>query len=209
MTKKVIILSGYARSGKTTFLNVAKDLGCETVSTSAILHEFTKRLARYVLGINNLDTTDKRYPKILQYAFRQNGGKLLHNIVSHTSRDLLITVAEKCLVPVFGRDVFGLATAKRIKRSSADVAIYEAFNREECDAMLHFLDLQEGDYELYMMTVRSPKEQGGVDKRDLLHGEYPTLMQHDDVIENDGTIEDYKYTVKEYIEWVQRSHSAM
>ena len=204
--KQLIILSGYARSGKSTFLEVAKDLDCGVVSTSEILHDFTNLLIRRLLGVR-IDTKNKSDMTTLWFNIKQ-GVTSRTSIVSWLSRDILINIAENCLVPVFGRDVFGLAAAKKIIHSRHKTLVYEAFNKSECDSMLHFLSSLDGldNYEVHVVTIVRDDAEPGVDGRELLRGIYDEqdAVKSDCLISNNWSLEDFEDEVEEYLSIVTR-----
>ena len=192
--KKLVILSGYARTGKTTALEVAEGLGYTVVSTSVLLHRFVNLLLTNLFGQSkSVDTSCKKSLHRLETTFNK-----INTVMYLKSRDLLITVAEKCIVPVFGRDAFGLAAAKLVKGSDKDLFIYEAFNKEECDLFLHFLDSLPS-YDIKVVTVVRDGFEGGEDKRELLDSYYGFAQNI--LIRNSGTVEEYREAIAQELKY--------
>jgi len=183
-TKNVIVLSGYARSGKTTFARIGKDLGYTTLSTSALLHKFVRMLFESLLHLE-INTNDKKGIHAISLVYNNIGNRFL----AWSGRDLLILIAEKCLVPVFGRELFAHTVARSINNEAEGNFIYEAFNREECDLFIDYLEKRYINFTV--VTIRSDKEEMTVDTRELLTGRYG-FVQQDLIIENNDSKERFK-----------------
>lgn len=149
--KKLIIVSGYAQSGKTSMVNYIKTkYGYNIASTSEVLGRFSEAIAKHVAGVY-INTDDKRQSAYIN-----------KRVLS--SRDLKIAIAENCIAPILSRKVLVCGFENGIRNS--DVTVYEAFNYEEYN---DFLSL----YAKYFSTidiviVRRHSEKPDVDERELL-----------------------------------------
>lgn len=129
MPKKLLVIGGYSKAGKTSSINYLENVhGAVVVSTSAMLHAVSSKLN----GWNSYDI-DKSHPISI------NGVKY------PTYRDYLIWLAEEVLVPIFGREIFGITAAIRAISGleDSDLVVVESVGGEEYEFFerhLSFLD---------------------------------------------------------------------
>ena len=187
--KKLIILSGYARAGKTTLLEILENKhGASSISTSVFLHTFAQNLAKEIFGFD-LDTKQKKNSIELSGNLQlidTNSSlriKTPHKFSkSYTMRDYLIAIAERVIVKSFGRGVFGYLASRAIKESNSYFNVYEAFNYEEYRATIENLPK---DIDVEVWILRRDSEEKGADTRELIENtEYKTTT-----IFNNGSLE--------------------
>jgi hypothetical protein len=154
-SKKIVVIAGYARAGKTTSLGMLEQLGYEVVSTSAVLHEQTQKLYKHLSG-RQLDTQDKE----TAFQLHSTGNKTAH----FSMRDLLISVAESTR----SIDTFFYAkeAARRVAKSESSLVALETVGGSEWQLTLSLLRGTGMDYTAY--NIRSPYEYKGVDIRELI-----------------------------------------
>lgn len=192
--KNIVIVNGYARSGKTTFMTIARDMGYAAISTSDILSEVCDTMLSSLFGLA-YDSKDKSDTIEVKCATK-NGN---YSYEAITSRDLKIKMAEDVLRPILGEDVLVRASAKHVERTfdRNETVFIELINEKEVDLFLHSLKTLKG-IKLHTITIRSEKELVGVDLREPLDG-YLAYAVSDVVIHNDYT-NDYYQQVTEYID---------
>lgn len=175
----IVTYSGYARAGKTTFINPALELlGYEVLSTSVILHQFAQKVADSLFN-QQLDTLDKS--NTLHMQLIDNTG--LHQSTMET-RDFLITLAESCIVPVFGRSCIVRVVATKASRllSEGKLVAIETIGGSEYNLLLDLLS-EEGinHADIVEFNVRREGELAGVDVRELIP--YAVDIENNDTFE--------------------------
>lgn len=179
MRKTIVFVSGHARSGKSTLMRHVKSKGYGTHSTSAILYEVAIRILVNLFGL----TTDKAAKalenKATRFIFRgwwgsSNGAQTSGLELPH--REFLITIAEKILVPVFGRELFSRAVVKRCLKDDSEIVFAETIGGEEFNKALDAIDEITGRWSeaqqplILKVNVRSQYEEPEADGRKLLDG---------------------------------------
>ena len=133
---KILILGGYARSGKTTLTDRLGSLDdIEVFSTSVLLHQFAKRTINNLCGTSwDVGTPLNKYAEYqLSIANADfSGDEDMYTLGPLLNgRELLIEFAESILVPTFGRQIFSSTVIRQAVQSSADYAIVESIGGEE------------------------------------------------------------------------------
>lgn len=152
MPKKLLVIGGYSKAGKTSSINYLENVhGAVVVSTSAMLHAVSSKLN----GWNSYDI-DKSHPISI------NGVKY------PTYRDYLIWLAEEVLVPIFGREIFGITAANKAVRGleDNDLVVVESVGGEEYEFFekhLSFIDTSDAT-KVNINVVREGRN-GGDDLR--------------------------------------------
>lgn len=165
----IIIICGYARSGKSTSMNYLASRGFLTLSSSGCLHGVTNDF----MELCNISVNTQDKDSIIQ--------------IGETSiqvRNLLIGIAENVLVKNFGREIFARWIVKQIQ-GNENIAI-EIFNQEEFDILKNILN-RDIDH---ILQIRSPHERPEVDSRNIISGS--------DVIDNSGSLEDLYLQLDKY-----------
>jgi hypothetical protein len=160
MTEKIIVVSGYARAGKTTVMNYFAAAGYKTISSSECIHAVTQDFAA-VIGLE-VDTHDKE--------------GTAPTPVPMNVRALLIGIAEEVLVKNFGRQIFASWMARQVEGHRL-VAV-ECFNSEEYNLFRCFTPYPITN----VLRITSPFEKAGIDGRDIIYGS--------EVVNNSSTVED-------------------
>jgi len=141
-SKKIIIIGGYARSGKSTTVRILRNtFNIPCYSTSEVLHQVTNNLLT--------KTFDRPIPTDV-----------------NEKRALCISVAEDALVPVFGRQVFAQAVAAKALSDLSPVVAIESVGGEEYMLLLDCLAGQ--PYQQFNWNLRRTHERAGIDLRKLL-----------------------------------------
>ena len=149
--KQPVIFSGYARSGKTTTGDILQELGYKKVSTSDALHQVTRLFFLIFLGLD----IDTYYKDKIALTIRSES-KLLNiaQVAFWTNyREVLKAIAEKILVPVFGREIFAIYALKRIKKHMAnnELVFFETIGGDEFNVFSYYA----GDMPVLKMNIRS------------------------------------------------------
>ena len=162
---KLIIITGFAQSGKSTSVDyLVNHKGYYNASTSRLLGQVTEQIA-WFLADRVINTKDKSTSVDI-------------NGIDIEMRNLKIMVAENCIVPILGREALVAKLAKDCIKQ--EKVVYECFNREEYELFRYYMRLDSGEHDITIAEVRSEREQPEVDERQLLEG--GTL------ISNNGTI---------------------
>ena len=158
----MIIITGYSRAGKTTFLSFLEEKGYKIISTSKMVHEIATSFAQ-INGVN-IDSTDKD-------SFVDMGVRM-------PMREYLVNVAENVLVKTLTRKICSLYIDSKIdEHAGSDIAI-EIFNQVEYDGTkLSLMDKQ-------IVFITRKEELKGIDLR--------SIISPDIIYENNGTILDMK-----------------
>jgi hypothetical protein len=179
MNKWILVIGGYANSGKSTSIEHLSKL-VPVLSTSEKLYDVTADILINVLGFS--------YTKEEMKEILKNGkaAKILmfnsHEVPAYLDisvRDLLIMIAEKCIVNNLGRQAFSGSVINDIPEDSQIVAI-ESIGGEEYKHLKALAEYK--GFNVLPINIRSSGELKGVDIRELL----PNAK----TIENDGTIEE-------------------
>ena len=175
MSKKIIILGGYAQAGKSTAIELLKELGVEAVSTSTLLHEIAERFFKEILGV---DQPGMFQDKSKQFCFRTWESRVIPGQPSPLpneyssgpalmSRDILIKVAESILVPTLGRkEAFVAPVVTKAVKCESPIVVIECIGGHEWDLMQEVLENNLCDYT--RVNIRRESEQPDADYRELL-----------------------------------------
>lgn len=155
---RYIIVCGYARAGKTTFL--AKQ-PYPVLSTSVVLDELCKAV------ITNLTSGYSHTGFDINSFLKDKEGTHL----GKDGRDFKITMAEKVIVPILGRQTLVNTVFKDIPQDGG-VKIIESIGGEELSLIIQYLDDNHDQYGI--INLRHVDEQPGVDIRQLA----PQILSH-------------------------------
>lgn len=185
MTNKLIILGGYARSGKTTALDYLESKQVAAFSTSRLLHDAT---ARFLEKATRLQLQEL---KLILLAKNQP-------ILGVPPRDWLIHVAESVLVPVYGRENAFVEPVVRLALAALDQqsVVVESIGGVEFELM-HELFASAG-VDPICLNIRSNRELADVDYRDLL----PNAIE----IENNGNFEEFYNALDSFLDFSEFTH---
>jgi len=161
---RLVLIGGYARSGKSSTMEALKALGAVTASTTDTLY-YT-----YVFP----------YFRVMFPAFEHWSNTSLYQWFAYdkspdlpngwTTRQFSIFVAENIVVPMFGRKeaIVRPALEAAIESNRGSDIYLQSLNRKEAGMSAEIAS--EYDYEVVCFNIRSKEEQGGVDSRDFLPG---------------------------------------
>lgn len=155
---RYIIVCGYARAGKTTFL--AK-LPYPVLSTSVVLDELCKAV------ITNLTWGYNPTAFALDSFLKDKIGTHL----GLSGREFKIRVAEKVIVPILGRKALVSAMFKDLPQDGG-IKIIESIGGEELGLITDYLNDYDDEYGI--INLRHIDEQPGVDIRELA----PDILSH-------------------------------
>jgi hypothetical protein len=168
--KTILVMGGFARSGKTSSLSILQNLGISYFSTSILLDNFIEKLEKE-FNIPIPEEVENR-------------------------RQHKIKAAENVLVPIFGRQVFSITAARAAMEAEDSLVTIESIGGEEWDLIAKAIgDIAYSNminYRIHRFNVRSKNEKPGVDIRQLL--------KNATTIQNDGTLEDLANTWKKTLE---------
>jgi hypothetical protein len=167
--KTIICVGGYARAGKSTTVEILESLDIPVFSASRFLHKA-------------VDLTKGTVFEPWAAAIKLTD--IAVDIVPPSERMQCITMAERILVPTFGRKLFAHAMFDGLTAVDNQIVAIETIGGDEWQ---EFANLAEG-HRLVIWNVRSEREQPGIDIRELI----PDGQD----IWNDETLEDWR----EYIE---------
>lgn len=152
MSKKLLVIGGFSKTGKSSAINYLKEVhGAEVVSTSAMLHAVSS-------AFNHWDS----------YEIDKDDPITINGVEYSTYRNYLIWLAEEVLVPIFGREIFGITAAiKAVKAlEEKDCVVVESVGGEEYEFFekhLHSFDTSDVS-KVNINLVREGRE-GGDDLR--------------------------------------------
>lgn len=155
-----IIVCGYARAGKTTFL--AKQ-PYPVLSTSVVLDQLCAAVINEVVGV----PFDPEEVFDLDNFLKNKVGTLYFK----TAREIKIAMAEKVIVPILGRRAIVEAIFKDIAQDGG-VKIIESIGGEELGLIIDYLD--DHNDTCGIINLRHIDEQPGVDIRKLA----PDILSH-------------------------------
>lgn len=138
--KTIICIGGYARSGKTTTIEILESLGVPVFSASRFLHQVVEQAEKALW----------------------NPFELYDDVM--TDRAKCICMAEEILIPVFGRKLFAHAMYDGAISTPEETVAIETIGGQEFQ---EFKMLARG-HRLECWNVRSEREKSGVDIRQLL-----------------------------------------
>ena len=179
---KILVVGGYARSGKSTLLEASKDVSKELVvsyvSTSQTLDEHAWNIYAAAAAScgRRAEFGSEQFISLLR--------SKADGILGFNSRQFKIDVAEKIIVPLFGRDA-GIVKPTvdemyKLYSQYARNVIIESIGGEEWEILERYLKGYQMDYVAF--NVRSPeREQPGVDIRQLLPVELELVNDEPDI----------------------------
>lgn len=170
----LVFFGGYSNSGKTTHcIPILRSFGYRILSSSVLLHDFSDRLVSQVFGCHFFDSYDRELELVVNSQLKSKEAGLFFGNVTFDkakykakSRQFLIDLAEKALVPVFTRGVFVNAIADLILQNPDVCYAIEVFNAEEFARLKHRLVFE--DHVIF--NLRRQSENPCVDKRTLIPG---------------------------------------
>jgi RNase adaptor protein for sRNA GlmZ degradation len=156
-----VVVTGYARMGKTTTMGLLEKMGYYCESSSKINHEVTQS----ILSIFNksVDRSDKN--AIIKI-----------DEDSVTYRDVLIKVAEDVLKANLGNDVY--VNAMKTERNTA----YEIFSEVELNELCSRLKMRYEHVKPLVLRIDRPNQ--------CIINDGRQLIPYDHLVVNDGSIED-------------------
>jgi hypothetical protein len=145
--KKVVFVSGYQGSGKSTAMNYFRQRGFACYSTSKLIHSLSDKI---------LNKFTKLEPS---------------SIDKETKRGINISVAEDIIKPIFGEDVFARVLVNNLVKDNYNNVCIETNGGDEFFYISKFLSLDSNFCYADSMNInmRSQTEKAGIDLRQLLH----------------------------------------
>lgn len=198
----LLFFGGFSNSGKTKYLTpILEELGFEVYSCSRLLHEFATKLGQEYLGLQSFNS-DNREQEVSTVSMLRETAKIagtdtdcLFQETKRTNyastRELCITIAEECLIPVFSRNLFPGTICDRILADPGRKIAIEVFNTEEYIIFAAKLFNLLSKKESLVFNLRRKEEVPDIDKR--------TLLPIKDVIWNDGSYSDLKSKVLNFL----------
>lgn len=185
MTRQVVILTGYSRSGKSSLINhLVKEHNFNKISTSDYL---TWKTLEYF----NIPQTDENFNRVMRKDPLIDS-KFPGDLNSRTAK---IHVAEDIIVPQLGRKD-GLvipAIDTYLDLSSERTIICEVFNLEECNAWIDALIDVLGEVAFTYAACRRDSELTSVDGRQLIGTD----------IDNNGSLESTAFQLLDLVSKTQ------
>lgn len=162
MTKVFVYIGGYAQVGKTSVTNELRSRGYNCFSTSEILYEMAEKMC-------DIFELPCFYENKNQFYGMPLDGR--YELTSEKGRTWLILLAEKVLVPVFGRQVFAHTATQRAIDCDSDLVFIESFNNEENQLMIQYASNMTPKSNLHVkFNIRRNTEDPSADSRELLFG---------------------------------------
>lgn len=159
---EIIIIGGFARSGKTETLKYLQDIyGYSVYSSSKKLHQVAAKLL-------NLHTPKIPVEEFAEMLKDKENGSVVFGNKEYESREFLIKIAEGILVPSFSRNLFPGAIIWELLNERPARAVIETIGGEEWSILRSELDLRGLVYKTY--NIRSVRERPSVDYRKLIEG---------------------------------------
>jgi dephospho-CoA kinase len=192
-------VTGSLASGKSTFVGFLAELGAETVSTDAIVHELLARdpetisavIKRFGAGVRGESGIDRR--KLAAEAFK----------TPEAIRDL-----EAILHPRVEREVLARAGRSEAELFVAEVPLLFESGMERVFDLTAAVISSSGERRLGWAGERgmSPEQVRGIETRQLAADE--KARRADFVVYNDGTLEDLRVRAAELVDEVLREKRA-
>ncbi len=155
MSKELLVIGGFSKTGKTSAISYLEKVhGASVVSTSVMLHAVSSVL-------NGWDS----------YSIDKDKAITINGVEYSNYREYLIWLAEEVLVPIFGREIFGITAAIQAMRAleDNDCVVVESVGGEEYEFFekhLHSFDISDV-VKVNINLVREGRE-GGDDLRQPL-----------------------------------------
>lgn len=157
----LIIINGYARSGKTTALEYFRDkYNYSVYSTSNYLHEVSARL----LNLYRPKVSIEEFKNILA---DKDNGVVIFGTQEYEVREFLVKIAEEVLVPVFSRKIFSSNIIWNLIKDRPKRAVVETIGGQEWLEMKQVLDYNKIQYRV--LVLRSHREKAGIDIREIIN----------------------------------------
>jgi hypothetical protein len=163
----IILIGGYARSGKSTSVQLLRDRGIPCYSTSASLYDTYARLKEVYPELHHLDPDNKQ-----------------------VSRQRMIALAEEVIVPVFGRESIVMACVKwleQVYEMGHETVAIETIGGNELELLERGLKYW-SQHPLFItaaINIRSDTEEPDADSRRLIESSEDYYAAH---LWNDGNI---------------------
>jgi hypothetical protein len=171
---KVYLVGGYARSGKTTLLKQAKEACHLVASTGQELYEIAAR-AYLAFHSEVFEPSEENIQWAIKF-LQQHKEEPLPGFEHLSGRQFVILMAENVIVPAFGRSVFVKRAATKVR----DFILSNGDNTKDCfvetvggeefqilfSKLVTHLNISPG--RIKVLNLRRPKEQPGIDLRQLV-----------------------------------------
>jgi hypothetical protein len=150
MSKNVLIICGYARTGKTSLISELSEEDWSVASSSNILTEVCEEILR-VFDRPSVD-------------FKSKTGQIVAGSYLYTPRAFKISIAEKVIVPILGREAMINASFRCCYK---DNIVCESIGGAELDMYLSYIRVNYPGAKVLVLNMRSALELKGVDIREL------------------------------------------
>lgn len=189
----LVIFGGYSGSGKTTHcIPILRSFGYRVISASSLLHQFSDRLISNILGCKFYDSHNRELEIVADSSivikdkawFGESDVIVSRGKYREKTRQFLVDLAERCLVPVFGRAIFAHAIADAVRSNPRCMYAIELFSEEE------YFKLKDCLYtsNALVFNLRRASENPEADTRTLLPGGVD--------VHNNGTYEDLEFDLR-------------
>jgi hypothetical protein len=166
--RKIIVVGGYARSGKSTSIKIIESFGIPTTSTSVILDNILDSLVPYLKDW---------VPSILE----SENDPIYKNI----RRKKKIWLAEQIICKKLTRQSLVFGVIKKIKETNSKIIVVESIGGEEYNLLMEQLYHLSEEFLIKNVNIRRKTEEPGIDIRELL----PNSVD----IWNESTLEDLEF----------------
>lgn len=163
---KVIIVSGFARSGKSTLARQLKLNGIHYASSSDVLSVETLKYFGLPVTQPFLDILENKEDELFNRLAE----------TSFTVREAKIHVAEKFIVPNYGRGYFARACLGEMRPSDKIFVVFSTIEDERIQ-MFRYLDYM-GIKKIFKCNLVRGDQQTGVDSRSLFEDPDFTLVNN-------------------------------
>jgi hypothetical protein len=166
--RKIIIIGGYARSGKSSSIKIIESFGIPTISTSVILDNILDSLVPYLKD---------SVPRISK---SEN-----NSIYKDIRRKKKIWLAEQIICKKLTRQSLIFGVIKKIKDTNSKIIVIESIGGEEYNLLIGQLSHLSEEFLIKNVNIRRKTEEPGIDIRELL----PNAID----IWNESTLEDLEF----------------
>lgn len=155
MSKKLLVIGGFSETGKSSAISYLEEVyGAEVVSTSGMLHAVSSAL-------NHWDS----------YGIDKDKAITINGVEYSTYRNYLIWLAEEVLVPIFGREIFGISASTKAMKAleNKDCVVVESVGGEEYEFFeKHLYSFDISDVTKVNINLVRDGREGGDDLRQPL-----------------------------------------